>query len=408
MKLISADGLIGFLQRGFSMEIQKFLLQARHYMAQNHIDGWLMYEYRHRNSIIEDIWGDISNITRPYWIWIPVQNEPIILASIVDQGRFDTFQIECSWFSSQIEMKEQLQHILSVANRISMEYSPDNNLPRISIVDAGTIELVRSLGLDILSSADLVQYSTQRWTNDQIATHITAAKCLDQIVHEAFDYVSMNIMSRLTEYDLAEFIRVRYDNYNLEYEDGPVVALNENSSYPHYEPSRINSKVIKYGDWLLIDLWGRLKNIDSMYADITWTAFVGENPSDKQQEIFSLVTGARDKALSYITGSFEQKKVVRGWEVDRVAREFITRSGFGDNFGHRLGHSLGRHVHGNAVNLDSWETFDTREIVSNLAVTIEPGIYLPEFGIRSEIDVFISEQGPQVTTEMQEHIVLIK
>ena len=390
------------------MDIQKFLLQARQYMAQNHIDGWLMYEYRNRNSIVEDIWGNISNITRPYWIWIPVENEPIILASLVDQGRFDLFQIECCWFSSRIEMKERLQSILSTANRISMEYSPDNSLPRISIVDAGTIELIRRLGADILSSADLVQFSTQRWTNDQIDSHRNAAKCLDQIVHEAFNYVSMNTQSYLTEYDLAEFIRLRYEAYNLEYEDGPVVALNENSSYPHYEPTRADSKVIKIGDWLLIDLWGRLKNIDSMYADITWTAFVGENPSDKQEEIFSLVTGARDKALSHMKNAFEQKIVMKGWEVDRVAREFITSSGFGDNFAHRLGHSLGRQVHGNAVNLDSWETFDTREIVPNLAVTIEPGIYLPEFGIRSEINVFISEQGPQVTTEMQEHIVLIK
>jgi len=390
------------------MDIQNFLRQARQYMAQNDIDGWLMYEFRNRNSIVEDIWGNLSNITRPYWVWIPVQNEPSILASLVDQGRFDLFQIECRWFSSRIEMIEKLQQMFLGANRISMEYSPDNTLPRISIVDAGTIELIRRLDVDILSSADLVQFSTQRWTHDQIDTHRNAAKCLDHIVHEAFDYVSKNIHSYLTEYDLAEFIRLRYDNYDLEYKDGPVVALNENSSYPHYEPSETGSKIIKRGDWLLIDLWGRLKNIDSMYADITWTAFVGENPSDKQQEIFSLVTGARDKALLHLKNAFDQNIVVKGWEMDRVAREFITSAGFGENFGHRLGHSLGRHVHGNAVNLDSWETFDTREIVPNLAVTIEPGIYLPEFGIRSEIDVFISEQGPQVTTEMQDHIFLIR
>ena len=211
----------------------------------------------------------------------------------------------------------------------------------------------------------------------------------------------------MTEYDIAELIRSRVRDEGLESPDGPVVAVNEHSADPHYDP-RPESQTVKPGDWVLVDLWAREPAADAMYGDITWTAYVGDSVPLENQRVFDAVLGARDAALSEIENAFSEGRGLQGWEVDSVARDFITQAGFGDYFGHRLGHSLGHEVHGNAVNLDSWETHDTRRLLPGMAVTIEPGIYLPgKFGVRSEIDVFISENGPEVTTEVQREVVKI-
>jgi Xaa-Pro aminopeptidase len=297
--------------------------------------------------------------------------------------------------------------MLRGGGKIAMEYSPGGALPRASKVDAGTLEMVRGFGVEVASSADLVQFATQRWTPAQLESHRQAALGLDRIVHDAFAHVGEQMGSGLTEYELAEFIRERFQEEGLEASEGPVVAVNQHSSDPHFDPKPEDSVLIARGDWLLIDLWARLPDTDAMYADITWTGFVGEEPGPKHREVFAVVIGARDAALAEIERAFREAEVLRGWQLDKVARDHITRAGYGDYFNHRLGHSLGREAHGNAVNLDSWETFDTRELIPGIAVTVEPGIYLPQFGVRSEIDVFISETGPEVTTEVQREIVLI-
>jgi len=193
----------------------------------------------------------------------------------------------------------------------------------------------------------------------------------------------------------------------MESPDGPVVAANAHSSDPHFDPTPSGSLVIGEGDWVLIDLWARLHGEDTMYADITWTGYVGETVPPLQQRVFDAVIGARDIALAEIEDAAVAGRELQGWQVDRVARDFIIRAGYGEKFSHRLGHSLGREVHSNAVNLDDWETHDTRSLVPGLAVTIEPGIYLPDFGVRSEIDVYMGKDGPRITTEMQRRVVLI-
>ena len=185
------------------------------------------------------------------------------------------------------------------------------------------------------------------------------------------------------------------------------MAVNRHSSDPHFDPTPETAAPIERGDWLLIDLWARAPDDDVVYADITWTAFMGDEPSSLQQQVFDLVTGARDAALAHLQAAFEMGESLQGWQVDRAARDHISQAGFGSYFGHRLGHSLGREVHGNAVNLDGWETFDTRAVIPGIAVTIEPGVYLPDFGVRSEIDVYVSESGPEVTTRVQREIVLV-
>jgi Xaa-Pro aminopeptidase len=217
---------------------------------------------------------------------------------------------------------------------------------------------------------------------------------------------------KLTEHDVAEYIRGRYDRLGLESEDGPVVAFNEHASDPHYEPTPAGSAVIRREGWLLIDLWARQAAIESgedpIFADITWTAKLGGPPSAKQQEVFVAVRDGRDAAFAFLEEQVLSGRYPQGWELDRVARDLIDGRGYADYFVHRLGHSLGREVHSNGVNLDDWETHDTRTVIDGIGVTIEPGIYLPEFGVRSEIDVYMGHDGPEITSEVQREIVRIE
>ena len=390
------------------MSIETVIESAQEHLRAQGIDGWLLYDYRGMNPIFWEAVGPISNVTRPCWLWVPANGEPRLVLSYVDQGRFAHLGMPTTPFVSRDEMVARLGEVLRGAHSIAMEYSPDGELPRVSRVDAGTLELVQSLDVEVVPSADTVQYAAQRWSDAQLRSHMVAATRLSTVVQEAFRHVGNELGSGLTEYDVAEFIRSRFVEGGLQVTDGPVVAVNEHSSDPHFEPTAAASASIGPGDWLLIDLWSRLEGEDTMFADITWTAYVGAEVPERHQRVFDAVTGARDAAVAEMERAFEEGRVLQGWEVDRVARDHISRAGYGDHFNHRLGHSLGREVHGNAVNLDGWETRDTRRIIPGLAVTVEPGVYLPEFGVRSEIDVFISENGLQVTTEVQRSVVLIQ
>ena len=389
------------------MTLSRVVQDAQEHLIAQGLDGWLLYDYRGVNPIFWEAVGHIRNVTRPCWLWVPSEGAPRLLVSYVDEGRFAHLGVATTLFVSRRDMTERLAEILAGVRRIAMEYSPLGELPRVSRVDAGTVELVRSLGVEVVSSADIFQLATQRWSEADLDSHRTAAGKLSAIVQEAFAFIGESLLSRPTEHRVAESIRTRFVEEGLEVTDGPVVAVNEHSSDPHFDPSPQSSVEIKPGDWVLIDLWARLADQDAMFADITWTAYVGDSVPALHQRVFEAVIGARDAALAELEDAFSAGRVPRGWEVDRVARDYIASAGFGDYFNHRVGHSLGREVHGNAVNLDGWETHDTRQVIPGVAVTIEPGVYLPEFGVRSEIDVYISGDGPQVTTEIQRSVVLI-
>ena len=371
------------------------------------ISGWLVYDYRNINSFMAELIGKISNITRPYWLWIPENGPPSLLASYVDQSRFNHLGISTTFFVNRNDMIEKLSRFFIKDQMIAMEYSPNGEIPRVSKVDSGTLELVRSLGVKIVTSANIIQNATQLWTDKQLESHIIAGNKLTSIVQQAFNYIGENLESKPTEYDIYRFIQSQFTDKNLALSDGPVVAINAHSSDPHFDPKPENSHVIKSGDWILIDLWSRLKIKNSVFADITWLAYVGEKIPNQHQKVFEVVIGARDAAVSYLENAFINGNLVQGWQVDQVSRNYINKSGYGIYFNHRLGHSLGREVHGNAVNLDSWETHDTRYLVPGIAVTIEPGIYLSDFGARSEINLYMSNEGPKVTTKKQKSVVLI-
>ena len=387
--------------------------EARIFLNSAEIDGWLTRDYRYTNPVFEAALGlHIENLTRPVWLWIPANGEPSILAHEVDIGRFPQGSIPLVAYGSRHQMVEALKQRLNGANTVAMEYSPLYELPRVGRVDAGTIELVRSLGADVVSSGDLVQHSTERWTPDQLQSHFFAVEALDKIVTQAFEYVGENIRWALTEHDVAEHIRGKFDQAGLEFDDGPVVAFNSHSSDPHYDPKPSNSAVIRREGWLLIDLWARKKSDSpeqrNISADITWTAKLGEPPGNKHREVFRSVTNARDAAFELLENRVLEGDNPQGWEVDRAARKVIEKAGYGDHFVHRLGHSLGYEVHSNGVNLDDWETHDTRTVINGVGVTIEPGVYLPEFGVRSEVDIYLGEDGPEITGNLQTEIVQIE
>ena len=390
------------------MAIDTVIQQAQDFMAAEGISGWLLYEYRGLNPIFWDTLGPVSNVTRPCWLWMPAEGEPQLIVSFVDHGRFAHIEVETITFVNRQQMTARLREALMDAVKVAMEYSPNAALPRVSRIDAGTKEFVTGLGVEIVSSADLLQYASQRWDEDQLKSHEIAAQKLSQIVNEAFDHIGASLASGITEYAVAEFIRGRFREEGLVVTDGPAVAVNEHASDPHFDPTDPDAPAIKEGDWVLIDLWARLPGDDSMFGDITWTAYVGDKVPAKHREVFDAVIDARDAALDELEKAHRDGRVLEGWELDKVAREHITRSGYAEFFNHRLGHSLGREVHSNAVNLDGWETHDTRKVITGIGLTIEPGIYLPEFGVRSEIDVFMSKDGPVVTTEVQREIVLIR
>lgn len=393
--------------------ISRIVCQAREFMSPKDIDGWLLYDYRGMNPIFWETIGYIPNVTRPCWFWIPAKGDPKLLVSQVDQNRFIPLGIDTTYWSSRDQMVRELGILTKRSQSVAMEYSAMGVLPRASKIDGGTLELVRNLGVGVVSSADLVQFTTQRWDDIQLESHMKASDILNRTVKSAFDYIGSAISSSQeedpTEFEIAEFIRAKFEKEDLYAPDGPVVAANAHAADPHFEPTVDNSSKIKIGDWILIDLWGRLNGEHTVCSDITWTAYVGSTVPARYQEVFNIVVGGRDAAVDMMKESHSVGRELQGWELDAVARKYITERGYGDFFSHRLGHSLGREVHGNAVNLDGWETNDTRHIIPRIAVTIEPGIYIPEeFGVRSEIDVFYDIDGPIVTTERQMNPYLIE
>ena len=393
---------------------QQIIGEAQQFLTWEGIPGWLIYDYRHSNPIFRQVVTPSGHVTRPCFLFIPDSGPARLLTHHVDAGKFASEAdgagetgLELLVYSSRQTLLDYLGQVLSGRSQVAMEYSAHNVLPRVSRVDAGTVELVRSLGPEVVSSADLMQYATQRWTPEQLAGHQRAAAKLGQIVNQAFQRIGERLADNVSEYEIAEFIRRRFQEEGLEAADGPIVSVNAHCSDPHYEPEAAGSSPIRPGDWVLIDLWAREDTAESVYADITWTAYVGQQVPERQQQIFDIVIGARDAALQFLEDSFRQGEPVQGWQADGVARRYIEERGYGEYFTHRLGHSISYEVHGEAVNLDGFETHDTRRIIPGVGFSIEPGIYLPEFGVRSEIDAYMSETGPYATSPVQREVVLI-
>lgn len=391
------------------------LLKIKSYLKENEIDAWLIFDFRGNNPAMGHIIGK-KFLTRRNAILIPKEGKSQVLCHIIDNNAFDEacqkYGFEKNIYMTYQELHQKLEKMLFGKTTIAMEYSPKNALPIISYVDAGTIELIKGFGKNIVSSADIFQIASSIWSEHHYNSHVNAAREVNEVKDLAFKFIGENIKNgtTITEYDVSKFIRREFEKRNLYAGDDAIVGVNENSSNCHYEPKKGASKIIKTGDLVLIDLWARYNEYDSVYADITWMGYVGESVPSEYANIFEIVKGARDTAVKFLQDSFMRGQKVQGFMVDRVVREYITNKGFGQYFVHRTGHSMGPgdKVHALGVNLDDFETHDTRYIIPKVGFSVEPGIYLGKFGVRSEIDMYVDEnRGPIVTTSMQESIVKI-
>jgi Xaa-Pro aminopeptidase len=377
------------------------------------LDGWLFYDFRGSDPLAYRVLAlDRSrHVTRRWYYWVPTRGSPVKLMHRIEPHALDGLPGEPRLYVSWEEQQTNLARMLRGARRIAMQYSPMNAIPYVSRVDAGTIELIRSLDIEVVTSADLVQRFEAVWDDRQLASHREAAEKLRRIVDEAFTHAGTEVAAgrSLTEYGLQQTILSRITEHGLITATAPIVAVNAHSADPHYGPGPSGSAVITHGDLVLIDLWAKRPEPGSVYADITWTGHVGSAVPLRQREIFTIVREARDTALAFVRDRVAAGDFPCGWEVDEICRAVIREAGYGNRFLHRTGHSIGEDVHGNGANIDNLETRDVRRLLPRTCFSIEPGIYLPgEFGIRSELDVYVSDREAIVFGQpVQTEIVLI-
>lgn len=381
---------------------------AQTYLREQRLDGWLLADFQQNNPIFWQVVGSRRHTTRRAFLFVPPDGEPRFLLHMIDVERLSDLGWPTDVYLSRADQEVGLRTLLQNRKRVAMEYSPSCALPVVSRVDAGTIEQIRALGVTVVSSGDVIQYAVSRWSPEQIRTHEAAAQSVVTVAKDAFGFISDHLEVGVDELAVGDFIRKRFAELDLVAEGGPDVAANAHSSDPHYDPTPALSRRIARGDWVLIDLWAKQNLAGSIYGDTTWVGFVGESPGPLYLRVFDSVKRARDEAIDLLQTSWMQGKELEGWEVDARARRSIEGDGYGRFFTHRLGHSLGEAIHSNGVNLDGFETHDTRKIIPGVGFSVEPGIYLPEFGVRLEVDVYVDPQrGPRVTTPAQVDIIRI-
>jgi Xaa-Pro dipeptidase len=374
------------------------------------LDGWLFYDHHHRDPIAYRILDVPPALCSRRWYYlVPASGEPERLVHRIERGNLSGLPGRERIYSSWSEQREGLQALLAGKKKVAMQYSPLNTNPYIGLVDAGTVELVRSFGVEVVSSADLVQVFEARWPPRGLELHLEAGQAIHRILRQAFGMIRNAVAEGkpLDEYGLQQEILRLYAEQDLETEEPPIVAVNAHSGDPHYAPERQRSSPIRSGDLVLLDLWAKRRVPGAVYFDITWIAFVGKEVPSRYAEIFEVVRQARDAGVVFVQAAKRCGTPIFGYQVDDVVREVIARHGYSDNFVHRTGHSIGQQVHGNGANMDNFETHDDRAIISGTCFSIEPGIYVQDFGIRSEVDVYVEPLDARVTGEVQQAIVPI-
>jgi len=382
-------------------EMQKDLRAAK-------LDGWLFYDFRGRDPIAQRILKlPAAMRTRRWFYLVPAKGTPRKLVHKIESESLAALPGDTFYYAGQEELRKNLAKTVGRAKTVAMQYSPKAAIPYVAMVDAGTVELVRGAGVRVVSSADLVQKYEACWTPQQLESHLQAGRAIDRIVRDAFQQAATHVREKkiLTEYDLQQWIRAEFDAAGITREEGPDVAVNANASDPHYGPAAGKSAAIREADLLLLDVWGKTAAPGSVYYDITWIGFLGAKVPEKYAKIFRIARDARDKAVDLILSSISAGKPLQGWQVDKAARSIIEKAGYGKYFFHRTGHSIGESVHGNGANMDGLETHDVRHLIPRTCTSIEPGIYLPEFGIRTEVNVYIGEREARVTGALQNEIL---
>jgi Xaa-Pro dipeptidase len=380
-------------------------------LKKQQLDGWLFFDHHKRDPLAYRVLGfqPASHVTRRWYYWIPAAGEPRGLVHRIESARLDSLAGEKIRYSSWSEQTGGLRTLVGDAKRVAMQYSPLCAIPYVSMVDAGTIELVRSLGVDVVSSAELIQYFEARWSAEALESHLEAGRRVDRVRAQAFEMIREITRGGGTvqEFAVAQFVRDGFAKAGLYAEDGPIVGVNAHAADPHYEPTAETTAPIASGDLVLLDMWAKLNQPGAVYYDITWTGFCGDRPSDAMHEVYSVVSGARDAAIARVKDAVAAGRELRGFEVDDAARGYIAGRGYGEFFVHRTGHSIGEEVHGNGANMDNLETHDERRVAPWTCFSIEPGVYLKDFGIRSEVNMFVGDSEARVTGEIQRELVII-
>jgi len=378
-------------------------------LAVGQTDGWLLYDFHGSNPIavkLAGLAGSGKMTTRRWAYFIPATGTPKKLVHAIEPAVLDHLPGERVVYAGRRQLEQRVVEILRGCSVVAMEYSPECNIPYLSRIDAGTVEFIRRIGVRVISSGDLVQQFEAAWDEAAIATHRGASERLYRVKDRAFQYISARLSAgeTPTEYEVQQAMTGWFKDEGLTTDSPPIVAAQENSANPHYEPTAARSRDVRPNEVVLLDLWGKLDRPGAVYADITWTGFGGEVPAEVAK-VFGLVAAARDAAAARVQSAISARQLLHGWEVDRAARDLITAGGYGDRFIHRTGHSLGEEVHGNGVHMDDYETHDDRLLIPGTGFTIEPGIYTQGFGIRSEINMVVGRESADVTGPIQQVLV---
>ncbi|PYX30174.1 MAG: hypothetical protein DMG77_10505 [Acidobacteria bacterium] len=379
-------------------------------LRERNIDAWLFYDHHHRDPIAYRVLGLPANsmVTRRWFYLIPAKGEPVKLVHKIEAGHLDTLPGSKRLYAGWQELFDSLKLMLATYRDIAMQYSPNNIVFTVSLVDGGTVELLRGLGKNVVSSADLVALFEATWSEEQIKSHFAARDSIDTITAAAFQEIGRRARNGGTkEHEIQQWFMEAFQREGLLTDDPPIVAVNANAGNPHYEPRADHPVPIREGDLVLLDVWGKKNSPGAVYYDITWMGFVGSAPSGRMHEIFEIVRDARDAGVKTVVDAVTSGRRIAGWEVDRATRGHIKKKGYGDYFIHRTGHSIGTDVHANGANMDDLEIHDERQILPNSCFSVEPGIYLPEFGVRSEVNVLVRPKMAEVTGKIQHEIVTI-
>ncbi len=379
-------------------------------LRERNIDAWLFYDHHHRDPIAYRVLGLPTGqmVTRRWFYLIPASGDPVKLVHRIEPGHLDSLPGGKRQYSGWQELFDQIKLLLANHRDVAMQYSPNNLVFTVSLVDAGTVDLIRGLGKNVVSSCDLVAQFEATLTEEQIKSHFAARDAVDAIIAAAFREIGQRVRQGGThEYEIQQWFLEAFRRENLVSDDAPVVAVNANTANPHYSPHPETSKPIREGDLVLLDVWARKNAPGTVYYDITWTGFVGNAPSGRMREIFDIVRQARDIGVKTVVEGVRAGKAIAGWEVDHAVRGYITNKGFEQYFIHRTGHSISTEIHANGANMDDLEIHDERRILPNSCFSIEPGIYLPEFGVRSEVNMLVRPNTAEVTGKIQSELVII-
>ena len=361
------------------------------------LDGWLLYDFRALNVLARRVLGLNPEhiLSRRWFYFVPAKGEPKKLVHRIESGALDAYPGSKSIYLRWQELEAGVAELVKGAKRVAMEYVPRNANPYVSRVDAGTVELVRSFGVEVVPSGDLVQWFEACWDAEQEKTHFDAAVHTRSAYDAAFGFIrdSIRVGKSIRESDVIKVILDHFERHGMETDHPPIVAVNAHSGDPHYATTPESNAPIREGDFVLVDLWAKLKKPRAVYSDLTRVAFAGKTVPARHEEIFQIVRQARDAGIACVKKAFAEKSTLQGWQVDDATRKVIDAAGYGESFCHRTGHSIGQETHGNGANMDNLETREERRVLPRTCFSIEPGIYLPEFGVRSEVNVYVDAKG---------------